>query len=208
MQFSFHTTESICPERRIKMQKKIISFLLCLCLFFSISAMAENETTGDTNTSPAQTPAERGNRPPGFSGNMPEGMTPPSMQDGERPQWGSGEFTPPDGFTPPENTENISSEEATQNESSAETNTEEQPQNQNGAPESNNWGPPGNMQFDGRMPGERGGFPGNMQNQQQPEEEKPKGFSGFVKTYSTPIASGILLLFAFIFVIFYKRKRY
>ena len=188
------------------MLKKIIILLLCLCLIFSISAIAENENSGDNATVPTEMPAERGNRPSGFSGNMPEGMAPP-MPGGEMPQRGNSEFTPPNGFTPPENTANVSSDAVTQNESSAENNTEEQPQNQEGAPQ-NNWGPPGGMQFDGKMPGGRGDFPGNMQNQKQPEEETPKGFSGFIKTYSTPIASVILLMFAFIFVIFYKRKRY
>lgn len=67
----------------------------------------------------------------------------------------------------------------------------------------------GNRQFGGQMPGGMGGFPGNVQNfNGQTQEEQPKGFLGFVKTYSTPITSVILLALAFIFVIFYRRKNY
>ena len=61
-------------------------------------------------------------------------------------------------------------------------------------------------QFEGRM---QGGFHGNMQNNnQQTKEAEPMTFWGFVKTYSTPITSVILLALAFIFVIFYRRKNY
>ena len=67
----------------------------------------------------------------------------------------------------------------------------------------------GNQQFSGQMPGGMGVFPGNMQNfNGQTQEEQPKGFLGFVKTYSTPITSVVLLGLAFIFVIFYRRKNY
>lgn len=55
----------------------------------------------------------------------------------------------------------------------------------------------------------QGGFPGNMQsNSRQTQEAEPMTFGSFVKTYSTPITSVILLTLAFIFVIFYRRKNY
>ena len=75
-------------------------------------------------------------------------------------------------------------------------------------PQSGGNAPSGNPQFGGQMPGGMGGFPGNMQNQGQPQEEQPMGFLGFVKTYSTPITSVVLLGLAFVFVIFYRRKNY
>ena len=81
-----------------------------------------------------------------------------------------------------------------------------------------NGGMPPNMQNggmsregmnNGQMPGGMGEFPGNMQNfNGQTQEEEPMTFSGFVKTNSTPITSVILLAFAFVFVIFYRRKNY
>ena len=77
-----------------------------------------------------------------------------------------------------------------------------------------NGGMPPNMQNggmsrqgmnNGQMP--EGRFMGNNFNGQTQEAE-PMTFLGFVKTYSTPITSVILLAFAFVFVIFYRRKNY
>ena len=67
-----------------------------------------------------------------------------------------------------------------------------------------------NPQFEGRIPsGMQSGFPDSMQNNnQQTRETEPMTFWGFVKTYSTPITSVILLALAFIFVVFYRRKNY
>jgi len=45
-------------------------------------------------------------------------------------------------------------------------------------------------------------------NDQGIQTEQETDFFGFVKTYSTPVASVILLVLAFIFVIFYRRKNY
>lgn len=50
---------------------------------------------------------------------------------------------------------------------------------------------------------------GDMQDTNQDiHAEQETSFLGFVKTYSTPITSVILLFLAFIFVIFYRRKNY
>ena len=62
------------------------------------------------------------------------------------------------------------------------------------------------MGGDGNFRGGMGGFPGEMKNNSQNAEQKD--FLGFVKTYSTPITSVVLLAFAYLFVIFYKRKHY
>jgi len=76
--------------------------------------------------------------------------------------------------------------------------------------EKNKQNPEENPQFEGRMPaGMKGDFSGSMQkNSAQTEEAETMSFWEFVKTYSTPIASVILLALAFIFVIFYRRKNY
>ena len=69
---------------------------------------------------------------------------------------------------------------------------------------------PPDMQ-NGEMPfGDMEGFPGDMPDfgGWTTQEEQPMSFMSFLKTYSTPVTSIILLIFAFIFVIFYKRKNY
>ena len=71
---------------------------------------------------------------------------------------------------------------------------------------------PENPQFNNEG-GFRGGMPqgdfGKMFGGASVEEEqKPQNFVEFVKYYSTPIASLALLILAFVFVTFYKRKRY
>ena len=61
----------------------------------------------------------------------------------------------------------------------------------------------------GNMGGFRGEMPPDMTEQEQSAEEKVENkILTFVKTYSTPIISVVLLAFAFLFVIFYKRKSY
>lgn len=118
------------------MLKKVLPIVISLCLIFSISAMAENETPSNEDAIPEA------------SEQIPQGAE-------EQPQGGRGNMgTPPYG-------------------------------------------------------GMRGGFPGNMQNNnQQTQETEPMTFLGFIKTYSTPITSVILLALAFIFVVFYRRKNY
>ena len=193
------------------MLKKVIPIVVVLCLIFCISVMAEN-TSSVTDSSAAETSQQmpQSKRPQGDGGNMGmrpngdmQGRTPPNMPKGEMPQ---GEFTLPEGFTPPEgdftppqsNVNTCNTATPTVNNVAATENNEQSAQTQDGK-----------QQFGGNMPGGMGGFFGNMQNfNGQTQEEQPKGFLGFVKTYSTPITSVILLGFAFVFVIFYKRKNY
>lgn len=172
------------------MLKKVIPIVLSLCLIFSISVMAEN-TTGNENI--PNTSSEKPMHEEFDSSKMPQG----DFDSSKMPEG----FTPPEGgFAPPKSVEN----------NNAETNevvTEENPQPSENGEESGQTRN-GNSPFGGQMPGGMGGFPGNMQNNQQSQEETPMTFSGFVKTYSTPITSVILLVLAFIFVIFYRRKNY
>ena len=167
------------------MFKKVIPIVISLCLIFSISVMAEN-TSAVTDGSAA-----------GASQQMPQG-----------------EFTPPEGFTPPQNAGEFAPPESSKNNAEAVTppanenvTTENQQTQENGEDANQTQG--GNQQFGDQMPGGMGGFSGNMQSfNGQTQENAPKGFLGFVKTYSTPITSVVLLGLAFIFVIFYRRKNY
>ena len=202
----------------IKMLKKVIPILLALCLIFGMSAMAENTSAvTDGSAAGASQQIPQSERPQGGRGimGMPpsgdmQGRTPPNMPNGEMP---SGDFAPPEGFTPPDGEftppqgERSGSVEATDPQTNTNLTEEEQvaPENseESGQTQSTN------QQFAGQMPGGMGGFPDNMQSfNGQTQEDAPKGFLGFVKTYSTPTTSIVLLGLAFIFVIFYRRKNY
>ncbi|MBR3994869.1 MAG: hypothetical protein IKI97_06280 [Clostridia bacterium] len=199
------------------MLKKVIPIVISLCLIFSISVMAENEipATEETVTEVSeQIPQGAEEQPQGVRGNMGtppsgdmQGRTPPTMPNGKITREGMNRGQKPSGeFTPPQNTEFGNTKKVSQSTSAV----EESAENKTSTDEQNNHNTEENPQFGGRMPGGmKGGFPGNMQsNSGQTQEAEPKTFWGFVKTYSTPIASVILLALAFIFVIFYRRKNY
>ena len=176
------------------MLKKVIPIVLSLCLIFSISVMAEN-TQGNENI--PNTSSERPVRGDFDPSKMPEGFTPPD-----------GDFTPPQNsgeFTPPQSNEsnNVEASVPETNEGVA----EENPKGTENGEESGHT-QSGNSPFGGQMPEGMGGFPGNMQSGQNAATEQPTGFLGFVKTYSTPITSVVLLGLAYLFVVFYKRKHY
>ena len=178
------------------MLKKVIPIALSLCLIFSISAMAEN-TASDENI--PNTSSERSIRGNFNSSKMPQSDFDPSkMPEG---------FTPPEGgFTPPQSVENNDNTETSApetNEGVPEGNPQEMENGEETGQAQN-----GNSAFGGQMPGGMSGFPGNMQSGQDTATEQSTGFLGFVKTYSTPITSVVLLGLAFIFVIFYRRKNY
>ncbi len=208
------------------MLKKVIPIVVALCLIFSISVMAENTSAvPDGSADGALQKMSQGERPQGRRGNMGmpsngdmQGRTPPDMLNGEMPK---GEFTPPEGFTPPNgeftppqntgeftvprNDVKTNSSEASELNADSGVTKENQQTPENGEQSGQTGGR--NQHFGGQMPGGMGNFPGVMQNFNG-QEDVPKGFSGFVKTYSTPITSVVLLGLAFIFVIFYRRKNY
>lgn len=197
------------------MIKKVAPIVAVLCLIFSISAMAENTSTvtdgSDISVSQQMPQGElqqgvRGNMGTPPSGDM-QGRTPPTMPNGKIPREGMNRGQKPSGeVTPPQNTEFGNTEKVSQSTSTV----EESAENETSTDEQNNHNTEENPQFEGRMPGGmQGGFPGNMQsNSGQTQEAEPMTFGSFVKTYSTPITSVILLALAFIFVIFYRRKNY
>lgn len=186
------------------MIKRVVTIMLSLCLVFSISAMAQ----GINGEMPQGMPNMNGEPPAGGrggmgmppSGEVPEGFTPPS-----------GDFAPPEGFTPPENAGGAKTQNGgAVNNVSATTPPAENSANAQ-APEiteeTNQM--PGSMQFGGEIPEEMKEVFANMQGRNMnTQAEQEKGFIGFVKEYSTPLTSVILLIFAYIFVIFYKRKHY
>ena len=156
------------------MFKKVIPIVISLCLIFSVSVMAEN-TSAVTDGSAAGTSQQmpqgerpQGERPQGGRGNMGmppngdmQGRMPPNMPDGEMPQ---GEFTPPEGFTPPQNAGEFAPPESSKNNAEAvtppanENVTTENQQTQENGTESNQT-PGRNQQFGGQMPEGMGGSP-------------------------------------------------
>lgn len=194
------------------MIKRVITIVLSLCLLFSISVMAQ----GISGDMPQGMPEMRGERPAGNRGGMgmppnaemPEGFAPPSMQNGKMPEG----FTPPEGFQPPQNADNFAPRQngAADNKVSATTppaDSGDNTQTPENAEKTNQM--QGGMQFGGEMPEEMKEFFANMQGgNMNAQEEQETGIIGFVKEYSTPVTSIILLIFAYIFVIFYKRKHY
>ena len=197
------------------MLKKVIPIVISLCLIFSISVMAENTSTvTDGSAAGASQQMSQGERTQGGRGNMGtppsgamQGGTPPNMPNGEIPREGMNRGQKPSGeFTSPQNTDVEKNENVPQSTPAA----KETAENTTSTDEQNNHNTEENPQFEGRMPGGmQGGFPGNMQsNSGQTQEAEPMTFGSFVKTYSTPITSVILLALAFIFVIFYRRKNY
>ena len=195
------------------MLKKVTGAVILLCLILCMGVVAVNavnETVPEVQEGTFRTPqGGRGNMgtPPSFD---MQGQMPSGMPGGQMP---SGDFTLPEGFTPPQNaegfmpqrSENQAAETAAPVPSDAPA-AEETPQtpDESAAPGAETGG---NMQFGGQMPGNMGGFSRSMQTSQNGEAQTG-GFWGFVKTYSAPVVSVLLLGLAFIFVIFYRRKNY
>ncbi len=186
------------------MLKKVILTVLSLCLILTMGVVAEKENPAEETTTEitTQQPQDGAGFRQGGRGNM--SMPPEGMNRGQRPE---GNFTPPQDagtFTPPEGmfAPAQSSEETNNTEALA-------PQTDQSTPQEETQMSDGNAPFGGQMPGGFDGFPDNRQNlNQDTNVQQPQGFTGFVKTYSTPITSVILLAFAFVFVIFYRRKNY
>ena len=164
------------------MFKKVISIVIMLCLISAISVGAQNGALHESGQ-------DAGGQMQGGWGNMPP--------MGEMP---SGEFAPPEGFTQPTGeTAPTRTDDGNEQSAAPGTDSAENGENQQN-PENAGQMQGGNFPFGGRMPEGMGGFPGNMQNAQNTEAEQPAGFWGFVRTYSTPLISIVLLVLAFIFV--------
>lgn len=168
--------------------------------------MATNSTDNSNTQTPAvseEMPMQGGGRQGGGRGGMgmprgdamPNGEAPPAMPEGEMP---TGEMTPPQDNGNAE-IENGQQTQPSNSENKQDTTTDTTNENSN------------RMQrggMGGGMGGMNGGMPGNTQNTENAETVSQGGILDFIKTYSTPITSVILLALAFVFVIFYKRKTY
>ena len=179
------------------MLKKVITIILSLCLMLSISVMAENTVNNENIPAEASERPMRGDFDPS---RMPRGNFDPSQM-------------PEGNFTPPQRRNDTEIQSALQNADDVSGQNQEKGTHTNELPNQNMEKHPqtdeGQSQFGGEFPGGRGGFPGNMQNDaQNTQTVQETGVSGFVKTYSTPITSVVLLGLAYLFVVFYKRKHY
>lgn len=215
------------------MLKKLISMVLSICLVLSVNALAV-ETATDENIPSASREMPQGGEgrrrtPP----SMPNGEFDPSQmpQRGEfdpskMPQRGEfdpskmperGEFDP--SKIPQENNNGTKPQgNAPADRTAPADNGAQAPSPQTNINPDNEAGDTvgevpadgeGQPQFGGRFPGGMGGFNGGMQEGAQPvQSSQQTGFAGFVKTYSTPITSVILLGLAYVFLFLYKRKHY
>ncbi len=175
------------------MIKKYLVYIICimcvLTLSVSVFAQPDTNTTAD-ETAQEQMPMQggmggrMGGRPGGMGGQMPENMTPPENGEGmQRPD------------DAPAMAENPQGDEqtATPREGDVSNGTEMQ------MPDKSNRG---NM-----MP-YNGSFGNENQNAITENEQNSRSIINFVKEYQTPVISVVLLLLAFVFVKFYKRKNY
>ena len=176
------------------MLKKIIPFILVFCLLFATSVMAEDVQMGRGGR-PGGTPPE------GFNPGNGEFAPPENFDPSQMPDFGNS--TPPEGFKPKDGefapAENAEVPGTENTEKKEETPAEVQEGNTPSVD---------NGQVNNGMPGKQGGNMFNMQNQQQNLQEQPTGFKLLLQKYFTPAVSVLLLILAFAFVIFYKRKQY
>ena len=195
------------------MIKRIIPIILCLILVSSISVSATN-TTEDTIAENSQAteefPQRQGRPQGGGRGNMgtppemPNGEMPPDLPEGMAPPEMQSRENQDEGNVPPQINGQVATENPEQNnQANNDSNAD------NGAVPKEN----GNLDRVQRGGGNMGGFPGQMspgmtEQEQSTDEISENKILTFVKSYSTPITSIVLLLLAFVFVIFYKRKNY
>ncbi len=170
------------------MLKRMTVILLCIVLAFGISAYAANtadENAAEQSAASEEAPMQGGGRRGGGGGGDRDGMEmpPDDAMRGETRDMPEGEGAPP------------------------ESNENNQHDTPDGAPEIDaNHSQGGGMNA---STGDQGG----MNNGESPQNTDAAGKAAdgivtFLKTYSTPITAVILLVFAFAFVIFYKRKQY
>ncbi len=194
------------------MVKRITIITLCIILVLGISVWA-TDAAEDSAVESGQTIAEtppQGERPQwGGRGGMPPGMSGENGERPARPEGGMpGDQMPPDfpeGMTPPEmpGNGNVPPQTDAQKQQVDGSNGNagaidgENGNTDNMRPNRENWGV-----FPGEVP------PSMAEQMETTAEKTDNGFLTFVKTYSTPIISFVLLAFAFVFVIFYKRKNY
>lgn len=180
--------------------KKIIPVIMCFILALSICVSATETTTpaAEENASAAMEEMPRGGGRMGGRGPGGGGGQPPQMPNGEMPQM-------PEEMTPTEMPNGEMPQPPEMAEGAADGTRENMADNAPADSANND---------DGTTEDSRGGFGGGMIMGETQETEdmtiqsESTGIIGFMKEYSTPIISVILLAFAFVFVIFYKRRNY
>lgn len=205
------------------MFKKLLPFILALCIAGCINTAVFSDNTTEENLPNAQQEMpDRLNG--GRRGEMPSPPQDPPENfspNGEMPKRdGNNGFGEREGKKPPQNFEaqNGLNEqqggEAPQNaqaNTADEKNAQQNPQpfdNEKSAENTENERP--EINNDGNMPPNMQMPPSEdwLNDAPQENESASFGFFAFVKNYSTPLFALLVLAIAFVFVIFYKRKRY
>lgn len=161
------------------MIKKILSIILCCCLLFGINAFAENF---------GEEPKEQQ-----FSEEMQKHGGGNGRERGERPS-GNERREPPEGEAPPEMPENMNDEMTPRGD----------------------FAPPGEENGDMFRNDKKTETEENSRKADRTDNMRSLNGNGgeeneivdFLKEYSTPLLSMVLLVAAFVFVVFYKRKIY
>lgn len=187
------------------MIKKIISIML-LSLMLAVSvcaAEADNNAVGEGPNFSEGMPGNRGGRGdmPGRPGGREQDGQPPEPPDMER----GNDSTAENNAVPQQPTENNGAENKTSESNDMNNNRSEKNDTEEKSPKM-----PDRGHFD--IPEPNGGTDENTQKVPEvsasAEAEASQGFIGFVTEYATPIISLILLALAFVFVYFYKRKKF
>lgn len=194
------------------MKKIVLSVMLCLCFAMGVNVFADEPA--ENTEPPAMTEnagGERDRMPP--DGKMPNGEAPPELgkPDGKRDM-------KPDEFKNDAGAENNNmqkdDEVSASDKGDVNTQTPEKKEmniqtDEKGEAQNSDDGEKANSAGDGEMHR----MPDNGRNI-MPEEnvskqsENENGILNFIKTYSTPLISLVLLALAYVFVIFYKRNIY
>jgi len=183
-------------------------FVLSACVFAETvtDEAAESTNAVEENALPQERGGFGGGRPGSGmrGGQMGEGMQPPQMSNGEMPE-GEGIQPPqmPQGDTAAEDTL-MPNDRAANKETTNADSSQTQIDSSAMAETEPDFGS-GDMQgrFPERMPQQT-----DDETNQQKQSEKTNTAAGFLKEYSTPVTSIVLLALAFVFVKFYKRKTY
>ena len=175
------------------MVKKLLYIFLICAAISALPVFAENTGNGNGDFDSQSTPPE-----------ISDGMNvSPDRQQEETP-------APTDGFRfSPDGGNNQQNFPTSENGTGSQGKRENGP-GQNGGFSPEGFGQQGGFDRGGFQPGgffgEQGGMPGSQAT--DTAVQQTKGIKDYLKEYSTAITAMILLAFAFIFVIFYKRKRY
>ena len=199
--------------------RKIGIFLLIFCLSLSAVVFAQDEVSSQTENRQPFSREQRtlpqgfpGGEMPQFNGEMPRFNGEMPQFNGEMPDFGGqrpnfGDRMPQDTETKPAPSQAQTGEKSPDSTTPSPSATPLPPENaEDKTPQEFARPEGGKHPFgEGGMPGDSWQFGAGSQAQQQPES---KGVMELFQEYFTPVVSLVLLGLAFLFVIFYRRKRY